>query len=81
DGSIDDTAEVAEAAGATVVAHDGNRGYGAAIRSCFTYAKQHNFDVMIILDGDGQHDPSYIPDFVNAMITNGADVVSNFRKV
>jgi len=50
DGSIDDTVEVAEAAGATVVAHDGNKGYGAAIRSCFTYATQHNFGIMIILD-------------------------------
>ena len=39
--------------------------FDAAIRSCFTYAKENNFDVMIILDGDGQHDPSYIPDFVN----------------
>ncbi len=45
DGSIDDTA-----AGATVVAHGMNRGYGAAIRSCFTYAKQHKFGIMIILD-------------------------------
>jgi hypothetical protein len=50
DGSIDDTAEVAEAAGAAVVAHDGNNGYGAAIRSCFNYAKQHNFGIMVILD-------------------------------
>ena len=81
DGSIDDTVEVAEATGATIVAHEGNRGYGAAIRSCFTYAKQHNFGIMIILDGDGQHDPSKIPDFVHALTTDGADVVSNFRKV
>ena len=50
DGSIDDTVEVAEAAGATVVAHGMNKGYGAAIRSCFEYAKQHNFGIMIILD-------------------------------
>jgi len=81
DGSTDDTVEVAEATGATVLAHDGNKGYGAAIRSCFTYAKNHNFGIMIILDGDGQHDPSKIPDFVHALTTNGADVVSNFRKV
>jgi glycosyltransferase involved in cell wall biosynthesis len=81
DGSTDDTAEVAEAAGAVVVAHDKNTGYGAAIRSCFNYAKQHNFGIMVILDGDGQHDPSKIPDFVHALTTNGADVVSNFRKV
>ena len=82
DGSTDDTAAVAKAAGATVVSHGMNKGYGAAIRSCFDYAKQQNADIMVILDGDGQHDPSKIPDFVfEALTTNGADVVSNFRKV
>jgi glycosyltransferase involved in cell wall biosynthesis len=65
DGSTDDTAEVATAAGAAVVSHVVNKGYGAAIRTCFNYARENNFDVMIILDGDGQHDPSYIPDFIN----------------
>jgi glycosyltransferase involved in cell wall biosynthesis len=68
-------------AGAAVVSHGVNKGYGAAIQSCFNYAKENNFDVMVILDGDGQHDPSYIPDFITAMKTNKADVVSNFRKV
>ena len=76
DGSTDDTAAIAEDAGAVVVTHDKNTGYGAAIRSCFDYAKQQNADIMVILDGDGQHDPSKIPDFVfEALTTNGADVV------
>jgi glycosyltransferase involved in cell wall biosynthesis len=65
DCSTDDTAEVATAAGAAVVSHVVNKGYGAAIRTCFNYAKENNFDVMVILDGDGQHDPSCIPDFIN----------------
>lgn len=51
-----------------------NKGYGAVIRSCFDYAKQQNADIMIILDGDGQHDPSKIPDFVNALKTTEAEV-------
>ena len=79
DGSTDDTVEVAEATGATVLAHGMNRGYGAAIRSCFDYAKQQNADIMVILDGDGQHDPSNIPDFITAMTTNGADIVIGSR--
>jgi len=80
DWSTDDTASVAKAAGAVVVAHEENKGYGAAIWSCFEYAKQQNADIMIILDGDGQHDPSKIPDFVfEAMTTNGADVVIGSR--
>ena len=65
DGSTDDTVEVATAAGAAVVSHEVNKGYGAAIRTCFNYARENNFDIMIILDGDGQHDASYIPDFIN----------------
>ena len=79
DGSTDDTVEVAEAAGAAVVSHGENKGYGAAIRTCFNYAKENNFDVMVILDGDGQHDPSYIPEFIKALRTNGADVVIGSR--
>jgi dolichol-phosphate mannosyltransferase len=79
DGSTDDTVEVATAAGAAVVSHEVNKGYGAAIRTCFNYAKENNFDVMVILDGDGQHDPSYIPDFIEAMKTNEADVVIGSR--
>ena len=82
-------------AGAAVVSHVVNKGYGAAIRTCFNYAKENNFDVMVILDGDGQHDPSYIPDFINqtlgkfnhqtfrkGLIQNTAYASqSNFRKV
>jgi glycosyltransferase involved in cell wall biosynthesis len=79
DGSTDDTVEVAEEAGAAVVSHGVNKGYGAAIQSCFNYAKENNFDVMVILDGDGQHDPSYTPDFINALKTNKADIVIGSR--
>jgi len=79
DGSTDDTVEVSEEAGAAVVSHGVNKGYGAAIRSCFNYVKENNFDVMVILDGDGQHDPSYIPEFINALRANGVDVVIGSR--
>jgi len=54
DGSADDTVDVAESAGAVVVLHEKNTGYGAAVRSCFDYAKEYGFDVMTILDGGGQ---------------------------
>jgi len=79
DGSTDDTVEVATAAGAAVVSHGVNKGYGAAIRSCFNYAKENSFDVMVILDGDGQHDPSAIPDFIKAVKTSEADIVIGSR--
>lgn len=79
DGSTDGSVEVAEAAGAVVVSHEQNKGYGAAIQSCFSYAKKSDFEVLIILDGDGQHDPAYIPDFVKALKTSKADVVVGSR--
>lgn len=79
DGSEDMTAEIAEALGAIVVRHEENSGYGAAIRTCFETAKELNADSMVILDSDGQHDPSYIPEFINALTANGADVVIGSR--
>ena len=79
DGSTDSTAEIAEALGALVVRHKENSGYGAAIRTCFETAKELDADIMVILDSDGQHDPSYIPDFITAMKTNKADIVIGSR--
>ena len=64
DGSTDDTANVAREAGAKVIKHGGNKGYGAAIQSCFKYARENNFDAMVILDGDGQHDADEIPKII-----------------
>ena len=79
DGSEDMTAEIAEALGAMVVRHEENRSYGAAIRTCFESVKELDAEIMVILDSDGQHDPSFIPDFIKAMKTNKADVVIGSR--
>ena len=61
DGSTDDTVEVAEAAGATVVAHEENKGKGRAVKNALQYAVEHDFDALVLLDGDGQHDLNEIP--------------------
>ena len=74
DGSIDDTANVAKEAGATVIRHGGNRGYGAAIQSCIKYAREHDFDAMVILDGDGQHDANEIPTVLKPILEGKADI-------
>jgi glycosyltransferase involved in cell wall biosynthesis len=79
DGSIDNTAETAENAGATVIRGRVNRGYGVAIRSLFEYAKQEEADIVITLDADGQHNPSYIPDMLEPIIEDGMDVVIGSR--
>lgn len=78
DGSSDNTAELGRRAGAEVVTHERNRGYDAAINSGFERAAAIGVEVIITLDGDGQHDSSIIQKFV-AQIEAGADVVIGIR--
>jgi glycosyltransferase involved in cell wall biosynthesis len=66
DGSSDDTAGVAEAAGARVIRQLPNQGKGAALRAGFAVALADGAEAVITLDGDGQHDPAEIPGFLGA---------------
>lgn len=66
DGSADDTAAVADAAGARVVRQTPNQGKGAALRAGFAAALAEGSEAVITLDGDGQHDPAEIPAFLGA---------------
>jgi glycosyltransferase involved in cell wall biosynthesis len=79
DGSTDGTSAAASAAGAHVLAHEVNLGKGAALRTGFEYAIAEGYDAVITMDGDGQHDPSAIPDFLEAMESSGADIVIGTR--
>ncbi len=79
DGSTDKTAEVARLAGADVLVHSANRGKGAALRDLFTYATQCGVDILVILDGDGQHDPDDIPKLVQPLMLDEADIVNGSR--
>lgn len=65
DGSTDGTGALAREAGAAVIRHDGNKGKGEALRTGFGYIKENkDWDCVIIMDGDGQHDWNDIPRFV-----------------
>jgi len=79
DGSHDGTAKAARAAEALVVNHGTNRGYGEAIKSCFKAAKANAADVLVILDGDGQHNPDEIPELLAPILRGEADVVVGSR--
>jgi len=79
DGSEDRTAEVARAAGALVISHGTNRGYGEAIKSCFEAAKTNAADVLVILDGDGQHNPDEIPKLLAPILKGEADLIIGSR--
>ena len=79
DGSSDNTARVAGLAGADVVRHPQNMGYGAAVRSLIAEARQRNADMLVILDADSQHDPQEIPNLVKPL-NEGYDFVIGSRE-
>jgi hypothetical protein len=78
DGSEDHTYLMAAKAGASVFAHQTNLGYGKTLRDLFTDALRFNPEVVVTVDGDGQHDPSDIPRFIEA-IGGGADIAAGTR--
>jgi len=77
DGSTDGTAAAAGETGAFVVKGMENKGYGYALRELFKFARCNNYEVLVTLDGDGQHDPTEIPKFLDAL--KQADVVLGNR--
>jgi glycosyltransferase involved in cell wall biosynthesis len=79
DGSTDATATVASQAGATVLRHPTNRGKGASIITALDYFLQNPAPYAVLLDADGQHDPSEIPAFLRAAAATGAGIVVGTR--
>ncbi|MFO7871581.1 MAG: glycosyltransferase family 2 protein [Kiritimatiellia bacterium] len=79
DGSDDGTAEEAEKTGATVLRHRVNRGKGAALATGFEYAGKGNFEFVIVMDADGQHDPDDIPVFIRAFDRGAGPVIAGNR--
>ncbi len=80
DGSTDGTAGLLAARNdISVVTHDPNRGYGGALVTAFDYSIENDFDVLVTIDCDGQHEPQRIQQFVAACENTGADVVSGSR--
>lgn len=79
DGSIDLTGDIAESMGATVVRHERNLGYGAALASLFEEARRIGSDVLVTLDADGQHNPDEISSLVEPILAGEADVVIGSR--
>ncbi len=79
DGSRDDTARIAESIGAIVIRQVPNQGKGAALRNGFRYALENNYEAVVMLDADGQHDPAEIPLFLQAYQDQQADLVIGMR--
>lgn len=79
DGSADKTAEIARLAGADVIVMPENGGKAQAMMAGFTRAKNLGYDVVVMLDGDGQHNPNEIPAVVGPILSGKADLVIGSR--
>lgn len=79
DSSQDNTREEAIKAGAEVITHPINLGYGSSIESGYLYALKNGFDIVIQMDGDGQHVASEIPKILEPVRNNEADLVIGSR--
>jgi glycosyltransferase involved in cell wall biosynthesis len=80
DGSTDSTSEIARLAGATVVQHTRNKGYGAAVQSILAEAKKRAPIALVLLDADAQHNPSEIPKAIKPIL-DGFDLVIGSREL
>ena len=79
DGSTDLTSKIAEGLGATVINHEKNLGYGAAIRSIFLKSKELDGDVLVTFDADGQHKIEDINKVISPIINEESDLVIGSR--
>jgi glycosyltransferase involved in cell wall biosynthesis len=79
DGSTDNTAGIARSAGASVICHECNQGKGAALNTGFQAARQFEPQVLVCLDGDGQHHPEDIELLIEPIKNQVADIVVGSR--
>jgi len=79
DGSTDRTAEVARRHGARVISLPCNSGYGCAVKAGLIYAERNGYDLAVLLDSDGQHDPLSVCDLMRPILEEAADVVLGNR--
>lgn len=81
DGSNDGTSSVLEQiSGIQIERHNPNRGYGAALRTAFDFALSHDYDVLVTMDCDGQHQPNLVMDIAQQLIADDSvDLVSGSR--
>jgi glycosyltransferase involved in cell wall biosynthesis len=79
DGSPDRTVEIAQECGVQVVKHPLNLGQGLAVITGFKAALGADYDVIIEMDADGQHNPAEIPLFLKKLEESGADIVVGSR--
>lgn len=79
DGSTDHTLQAVESTDAIVIDLPYNLGIGGAVQTGFRYAMENEYEIAIQVDGDGQHDPMFIPDIIAPIVAGSHDVVIGSR--
>jgi len=79
DGSTDNTVEIASKYETIIIRHRINEGNGAAIQTGLDFCRGKNYDIVIIIDADGQHEPKYIKDFIKPIVVHDYDYVIGNR--
>ena len=79
DGSSDETSKLAEEAGAKVIKHERNKGYGASLRTLIHYARDNGTGPLVLVDGDGQHPVYEIPNLLEKIWSGEADLTIGSR--
>lgn len=79
DGSSDQTAAMAEKAGARVITLPVNLGIGGAVQTGYQYALANGFDIAVQIDGDGQHDAAFLDDLITPILNDEADMTIGSR--
>lgn len=79
DGSKDSTGKKAAETGARVLRHPFNMGYGVALQTGYKWALNKDYDFLLQMDADGQHDPKYIPALFEEVENGGSDVAIGSR--
>ncbi|HIE04109.1 MAG TPA: glycosyltransferase family 2 protein [Candidatus Latescibacteria bacterium] len=79
DGSADGTSSAAVRGGAKVISLPFHMGYGTAVQTGYKYALRSGYDYVLQMDGDGQHEPKNLPDFLRELRGDRADVVIGSR--
>lgn len=79
DGSTDDTKDICNGNGYHVINLIVNMGIGGAVQTGYRYAMNNRYDVAVQIDGDGQHDVSYLEDMIGYIENGRADIVIGSR--
>lgn len=80
DGSLDNTLQILEKLSLRIISHPVNKGKGMSLRTGFDYVvKETSFDYVLVLDADGQHDPKFIPQFLETAQKSDFDIIIGNR--